>query len=226
MNSCTSRPRSPMRPIDRDVGVRRCAPASTSAPTCRRPSRQRCPCAGPRTGGEGVEHAHAEIERRADPVARMRRRRRGAQRIGRGAARQRPLAVDRLAHGIDHAAQPGLGRPDRRRQCARRRPGSRAARPRRARTAAQRMRHREKPTISHGDAAGRRSRSSTRPPTRSRVTGPTTSISRPCTVSTRPKTSTSSIARSAAVRLASDRPLESRHARYRTLSKSVNHVLG
>ena len=62
-------------------------------------------------GEEGIERAHAEIERRADPHAGMRRRRRSAERIRRRPRRQRPLPVDRLAHGVDHAAEPALRRP-------------------------------------------------------------------------------------------------------------------
>ncbi len=40
----------------------------------------------------------------------MRRRRGGAERIGRWPARQRPLAVDRLAHGVDDPPEPARGR--------------------------------------------------------------------------------------------------------------------
>ncbi len=54
-----------------------------------------------------IERAHAEIERRADALARMRRRRRVAVRHRRRPLRQRPLAVDRLAHRVDDAAEPG-----------------------------------------------------------------------------------------------------------------------
>jgi hypothetical protein len=35
-----------------------------------------------------------------------------AQRIGLVALRQRPFSVDRLAEGVDHAAEPGLARMD------------------------------------------------------------------------------------------------------------------
>ena len=48
-------------------------------------------------GQEGIERAHAEIERRADPAAGMRQRRRVAERIRRWPEQQRTLAVDRLA---------------------------------------------------------------------------------------------------------------------------------
>ena len=62
-------------------------------------------------GQERIERAHAEIERRADALARMRRRRRVAVGHRRRPLRQRPLAVDRLAHRVDDAAEPGRRRP-------------------------------------------------------------------------------------------------------------------
>ena len=62
-------------------------------------------------GQEGVQRPHAEIERRTDALARMRRRRRVAEGNRRGALRQRSLAVDRLAHRVDDAAEPGRRRP-------------------------------------------------------------------------------------------------------------------
>jgi hypothetical protein len=46
----------------------------------------------------------------------MRRRRRVAKRIGRGTRIERALAVDRLAHGVDHAAEPAERGPHRRRR--------------------------------------------------------------------------------------------------------------
>ena len=64
-------------------------------------------------GQEGVERPHAEIERRADPAARMRQRRRIAEGIRRRPEQQRPLAVDRLAERIDHPAEPAGRRPHR-----------------------------------------------------------------------------------------------------------------
>jgi hypothetical protein len=57
-------------------------------------------------GQEGIERAHPEIERGADALARMRRRRRIAVGHRRRPLRQRPLAVDRLAHRVDDAAEP------------------------------------------------------------------------------------------------------------------------
>src|SRR6266702_3404480 len=79
-NSCTSRPRSPIRPI-----------TLISASTLR-----------------------ASIESSTDlptpELARMCRRRRIAERHWRGALRQRPLAVDRLAQRVDDAAEPGRRR--------------------------------------------------------------------------------------------------------------------
>src|SRR6185312_16803111 len=59
---------------------------------------------------EHVEHAHAEIERRADAPARMRGRRRAAKRKRRWPELQRPLAVDWLAHRVDDAPEPAGGR--------------------------------------------------------------------------------------------------------------------
>ena len=64
-------------------------------------------------GREGIERPHPEIERSADPPALMRGRRRIAKRIGGRPERQRPLAIDRLAHGVDDAPEPGRGRPHR-----------------------------------------------------------------------------------------------------------------
>ena len=64
-------------------------------------------------GGECIECAHAEIERSAHALALVRGRRRIAERIRRMPAGQRPLAVDRFAHRIDHAAEPAFGRPHR-----------------------------------------------------------------------------------------------------------------
>src|SRR6202043_3219513 len=63
------------------------------------------------TGHKGIERPHAEIERRADAFARMRRRRRIAIGYRRGPRRQRPLAVDRLAHRVEDAAEPQWRRP-------------------------------------------------------------------------------------------------------------------
>ncbi len=62
-------------------------------------------------GHEGIERAHAQIERRADPAPRMRERRRVAELIRRGSEQQRALAVDRLAQRIDDAAEPAGRRP-------------------------------------------------------------------------------------------------------------------
>ncbi len=61
-------------------------------------------------GEERVHRAHAEIERGADALARMRRRRRIAEWHRRRALRQWPLAVDRLAQRVDDAAEPGRRR--------------------------------------------------------------------------------------------------------------------
>ena len=63
-------------------------------------------------GEKGIERAHAEIERLAHPHAGMRRRRRIAERVRRRTRRQLTQPVDRLAHGVDHAAKPALGRAD------------------------------------------------------------------------------------------------------------------
>ena len=57
-------------------------------------------------GQEGIERADAEIKRETDALARMRRRRRVAERHRRATLRQRPLAIDRLAHGIEDPAEP------------------------------------------------------------------------------------------------------------------------
>src|SRR5207248_10363866 len=62
-------------------------------------------------GQEGIERADAEIKRETDALARMRRRRRVAERHRRAALRQRPLAVDRLAHRVEDPAEPGRRRP-------------------------------------------------------------------------------------------------------------------
>src|SRR6185437_7777296 len=64
-------------------------------------------------GGEGVERAHAKIERRADPPAGMRRWGRRAERIRCRSRRQRPQSVDRFTQGVDDAPEPGLRRPHR-----------------------------------------------------------------------------------------------------------------
>ncbi len=66
-------------------------------------------------GREGIERPHAEIERAADPAAGMGGRRIVAEAIGRRPRRQRALAVDRLAHRVDDAAEPARRRPHRRR---------------------------------------------------------------------------------------------------------------
>ena len=66
-------------------------------------------------GQKGVDGAHAEIDLALDALARMGRRRLVAQRIGGAAARQRALAVDRLAQRVDDAAEPAVVRIDRRR---------------------------------------------------------------------------------------------------------------
>ena len=63
---------------------------------------------------KGVERPDPEIQLAADPLARMCRRRRGAQRVGNAAGHQRPLSIHRLAHGTDDAAEPGLVRIDHR----------------------------------------------------------------------------------------------------------------
>ena len=63
-------------------------------------------------GQEGVERAHAEIERPADPAARMRRRRVVAEGEELLALRQGRAAIDGAAERIDDAAEPGRGRPD------------------------------------------------------------------------------------------------------------------
>ena len=63
-------------------------------------------------GEEGIERAHPEIERLAHAHAGMRRRRRRAEWVWRRPGRQGALPVDRLAHGVDHAAKPALGRTD------------------------------------------------------------------------------------------------------------------
>src|SRR5258706_148378 len=63
------------------------------------------------TGHKGIERAHTEIERRADALARMRRRRRVAIGHRRGPLRQRPLAVDRPPPRVEDAAAPPRGRP-------------------------------------------------------------------------------------------------------------------
>src|SRR6185312_7482537 len=55
---------------------------------------------------KGVEGTDAEIDLVLDAAAGMGRRRLVAQRIGPGPERQRALAVDRLAHPIDDAAEP------------------------------------------------------------------------------------------------------------------------
>ena len=64
-------------------------------------------------GQKGIERAHAEIERRADAAARMRQRRRIAERIRRRPVEQRALAVDRLAQRVDHPPEPADRRPHR-----------------------------------------------------------------------------------------------------------------
>jgi hypothetical protein len=57
-------------------------------------------------GQEGVDGADAEVERFGDAAPGMRRRRVGAEGMQRRARLQRPFAVDRLAEGVDHAAEP------------------------------------------------------------------------------------------------------------------------
>ncbi len=64
-------------------------------------------------GQKGIERADAEIERGADPAARVRQRRRIAERIWRRAVEQRALAVDRLAERIDDPPEPANRRPHR-----------------------------------------------------------------------------------------------------------------
>ena len=64
-------------------------------------------------GQKGIERADAEIERGADAAARVRQRRRVAERIRRRPVEQRALAVDRLAQRIDDPAEPADGRPHR-----------------------------------------------------------------------------------------------------------------
>jgi hypothetical protein len=51
------------------------------------------------------------IQRGTYPLARMRRRRRVAEWHRRAALRQRPLAVDRFPHRVEHAAEPGRRGP-------------------------------------------------------------------------------------------------------------------
>ena len=57
-------------------------------------------------GEKGVECTHAEIERHADALARMRRRRLIAERHRRRTLYQWPLAVDRFAQSVNNAAEP------------------------------------------------------------------------------------------------------------------------
>ena len=136
-------------------------------------------------GEEGVDRAHAEIERRADAAARMRRRRRCAERIRRRPKRQRALAVDRLAHGVDDAAEPA---------------GARADAPATADTTARQPRRTPssgangissafvpvKPTTSQGIALAPAVSITTRAPTDIAWIGPATSTIRPRTPTTRP----------------------------------------
>ena len=61
-------------------------------------------------GQEGVDGPDAEIERLGDAAARMRRRRIGPEGIDGAALRQRPLAVDGAAEGVDDTAEPGVRR--------------------------------------------------------------------------------------------------------------------
>ena len=63
----------------------------------------------PAGGGEDVHRAHAQVQPLAHPAARMGRRRRGAQGIGRRSLRQGAEAVDGLAEGVNDPAQPGGG---------------------------------------------------------------------------------------------------------------------
>src|SRR5206468_3269824 len=60
--------------------------------------------------GEGIDHAHAEIDFAPDASASVRRRRRAAQPIRCNALRDRALAVDRFAERVDDAAEPTVRR--------------------------------------------------------------------------------------------------------------------
>ncbi len=114
MNSRTSRPRSPISPTTTasQSASRASIESSTDLPT---PEPAKTPRRWPRAaGGERVHRAHAEVQPIADPAAGVRRGRGRAQRVGGGALRQRSLAVDRLAKGVDHPAAPRHGRPHRR----------------------------------------------------------------------------------------------------------------
>jgi hypothetical protein len=64
-------------------------------------------------GDEGVQRADTKVDRGTDPLACMGRRRRRPERIRQRARLQRALAIDRLAHGVHHPPEPGLGRPHR-----------------------------------------------------------------------------------------------------------------
>ena len=122
MNSLSSRPRSPTRPMTMTSAsvLRASMPSSIDLPT---------PDAGEdahalalAAGDEGVERAHAEIELAADARACMRRWRRRAQRIGLHALRQHAFAVDRhdrtrrprgrarRSTGGSHSADPRMSR--------------------------------------------------------------------------------------------------------------------
>ena len=133
-NSCTSRPRSPIRAMTRDVGAGVLRDRATSASSCRRRGRRRCPCAGRgrRCAGRRCARTPVAIGSRmlsrsigGDASSSIRRDSRQTQRA---------LAVDRLAEAVQHAAEQLLAstrcaarrRRFRSGRRARRRPGRRS----------------------------------------------------------------------------------------------------
>ena len=89
---------------------RRCrGRSSRAARTCRRRSRRRAPSAGPPDRGEGVEGAHAQLQRGVD-ARRVHGRRRLVASETKPSASSGPIAVDGAAEAVEHAAeQPGSG---------------------------------------------------------------------------------------------------------------------
>ena len=115
-NSCTSRPRSPISPITETSAatLRASIDSSTDLPT---PEPAKMPMRWPRQ--QVMKVLSARTPRSSGAPTRRRACAGGGalrKRIGRRPRRQRALAVDRLAHGVDHAAEPARRRPHRRRR--------------------------------------------------------------------------------------------------------------